>query len=115
MGKKALFAFNGELMCFVHVLLNALDMDAKGENVKIVFEGASTALIPQLAQKQNPFHQLYAESREKGLVAGACKACSAKMQVLDDVIAQDISLLDNMNGHPSISEFQDKGYMILTF
>ena len=30
MKKVALFAFNGELMCFVHVLLNALDMKEKG-------------------------------------------------------------------------------------
>jgi len=30
MKKVALFAFNGELMCFVHVLLNALEMKDKG-------------------------------------------------------------------------------------
>jgi hypothetical protein len=29
MKKVALFAFNGEPMCFVHVLLNALDMKEK--------------------------------------------------------------------------------------
>jgi len=28
--KVALVAFNGEPMCFVHVLLNALDMEEKG-------------------------------------------------------------------------------------
>ena len=39
-----LYAFNGELMCFVHVLLNALDMKEKGEQAIIVVaprEGAS--------------------------------------------------------------------------
>lgn len=34
MEKVALFAFNGEPMCFVHVLLNALDMKKKGIDVK---------------------------------------------------------------------------------
>ena len=34
MGNVALFAFNGEPMCFVHVQLNALDMKEKGSDVK---------------------------------------------------------------------------------
>jgi hypothetical protein len=34
MGNRVvLVAFNGESMCFVHVLLNALDMKAKGYEV----------------------------------------------------------------------------------
>lgn len=30
MNKYVIFAFNGNQMCFVHVLLNALDMESKG-------------------------------------------------------------------------------------
>ena len=37
--KVALFAFNGDFKCFAHVLLNALDMKAKGYDVKVVIEG----------------------------------------------------------------------------
>jgi len=33
MKKVALFAFNGESLCFVHVLLNALDLKDKGYEV----------------------------------------------------------------------------------
>jgi hypothetical protein len=33
MKKVALFAYNGEVMCFVHVLLNALDMREEGFEV----------------------------------------------------------------------------------
>ena len=39
MKKVALFAFNGELMCLMHVLLNAIDMNERGQEVKIVIEG----------------------------------------------------------------------------
>lgn len=42
-----LFSFNGELMCFVHVMLNALDMKRAGMNPRIVFEGATTKLVPE--------------------------------------------------------------------
>ena len=54
MKKVVLFAFNGEPMCFVHVLLNALDMKEKGFEVRVVIEGAATKLIPDLAAEGNP-------------------------------------------------------------
>ena len=46
--KFALFVFNGDPMCFIHVLLNALDMAARGDEAKIILEGASVKLIPEL-------------------------------------------------------------------
>ena len=44
MKKVALFAFNGDPLCFVHVLLNALDMNTRGMTVGIVLEGTSVKL-----------------------------------------------------------------------
>ncbi|MGM0418609.1 MAG: cytoplasmic protein, partial [Thermodesulfobacteriota bacterium] len=46
MKKKAFFVFNGDPMCFVHVLLNALDMKEKGYDIKLIIEGASAGLLP---------------------------------------------------------------------
>lgn len=115
MKKIALFAFNGELMCFVHVLLNALDMKEAGSEPTIVFEGASVKLVPELAKKENPFNMLYTKAKDAGLIAGACKACSAKMGVLDAVKTEGLILLDDMSGHPSIRGYMDKGYEVLTF
>jgi len=54
MKKFALFVFNGDPMCFIHVLLNALDMKAKGFEAKIIIEGASVKLIPELVKSGNP-------------------------------------------------------------
>ena len=54
MKKFALFVFNGDPMCFIHVLLNALDMSDKGYEVKIIIEGAATQLISEL-EKKTPF------------------------------------------------------------
>lgn len=115
MEKVALFAFNGEMMCFVHVLLNALDLRAKGHQPRIVFEGAAVKLAPELHRESNPFHALYLKAREAGLVAGVCKACSSKLGVLDEVVATGLPLLDDMQGHPSMSGFLERGYRIITF
>ena len=65
MKKVVLFAFNGEFMCFIHVLLNALEMKKKGYDVRIVIEGAATKLIPELATEGNPMYELYNNAKGK--------------------------------------------------
>lgn len=115
MKKIALVAFNGELLCFVHVLLNALDMNDRGWQVTVVFEGAAVKLVGELEKEANPFHQLYVKARDAGLVRGACRACSAKLGVLEEVQAAGLPLLDGMSGHPSLAELQEEGYSVMTF
>jgi len=115
MKKVALFAFNGELMCFVHVLLNALDMNDRGYEVKIVIEGAATKLVPELAKEDNPMHRLYEKAKGLDLIDGACKACSNKMGALEAAKAQGLRLLDEMNGHPSIARYLEEGFEVITF
>ncbi len=115
MKKLVLFAFNGDMMCFIHVLQNALDMADRGYEVKIVIEGAATKLVPELAKADNPMFKLFKKTRDLGLVEGVCKACSNKMGVLDAVKAEGLTLLGDMSGHPAMGEYIDKGYEIITF
>ncbi|MDY7036190.1 MAG: cytoplasmic protein [Thermodesulfobacteriota bacterium] len=115
MRKIVLFAFNGESMCFIHVLLNALDMKERAYEVRIVIEGSATKLVPELAKSDNPFHGLYKKAEGLGLIDGACKACSNKMGVLSDVEAQGIKLLGDMTGHPSMVRYLEDGFEIITF
>ncbi|MBU1003236.1 MAG: DsrE family protein [Proteobacteria bacterium] len=115
MQKIALFAFNGELLCFVHVMLNALDMKAKDFDVRLVFEGASVTLIPELSKKENMFHALYLKLKDSGVIDGACKACSHKLEVAEAVQAEGIAFIGEMQGHPSISGYLDQGYEVITF
>ena len=69
MKKVALFVFNGDPMCFIHVLLNALDLDTKGYAAKVVVEGAATKLVPELAKTDNPLNTLWEKTKAAGLVA----------------------------------------------
>ncbi|MCF8130511.1 MAG: cytoplasmic protein [Deltaproteobacteria bacterium] len=115
MKKIALFVFNGDSMCFIHVLLNALDMKAKGDEAKIIIEGASVKLIPELVKSGNPLNGLWKKNLEAGLVEGVCKACSSKLGTLEAAKEQGLPLLDDMSGHPSMSAYRDKGYEIITF
>ncbi|MGE4505223.1 MAG: cytoplasmic protein [Desulfovibrionaceae bacterium] len=115
MQKTVLFAFQGELLCFVHVLLNALDLKERGGEVEIVLEGMSPTLVAQLELESNAFHGLWLRARGEGLVAGACKACSSKLGVLEEVRAADVPLLDGMSGHPPVAAWMERGFTVLTF
>ncbi len=115
MKKIALVAFNGDPVCFVHVLLNALDMKGRGYDVKLVIEGSATGLIPDLASGASPLAGLFKKVRDAGLISAVCKACSAKMNVLDKVVAEGLPLGDDMSGHPSLAKYVDDGFEVITF
>ena len=115
MKKFALFVFNGDPMCFIHVLLNALDMKSKGHETKIIMEGSSVTLVPELVKPENPLHGLWKRNLEAGLIEGVCKACSGKLGTLEAAKEQGLILLDDMAGHPSMASYRDKGFEIITF
>jgi hypothetical protein len=115
MQKVALFVFNGDPMCFIHVLLNALDLKKNGAEPRIVVEGSATKLIPSLAEAGNPLHGLWEKVKQAGLVDGVCKACSAKMNTQQAAEEQGLSLLADMSGHPGMAGYRAAGFEIITF
>jgi len=113
--KFVLFAFNGEPMCFAHVLLNALDMHEKGFEVKVVIEGTATKTAGELADVSRPFSGVYRKVKEKGLVDCACRACAGKTGALADLEAQGLPLCDEMSGHPSMARYIEEGFEVVSF
>jgi hypothetical protein len=112
--KSVFFAFKGDPLCFVHVMLNALDLKAKGQEVRIIFEGEATKLIPELSRDDHPLNGLYRKIKENQLIEGACRACSTKMGVSPAVEKEEIPLLDDMAGHPGMARYVSQGYQIVT-
>ena len=113
--RVVLVAFNGDPMCFVHVLLNAADMKKRGYDVKVVIEGSATKLVNDLNDEGEPFGKLYVAVRDQGLIDCVCEVCAAKMGALDGVKAQGLPLGNDMNGHPSLAQYLDQGYQVITF
>ncbi|MEZ4528723.1 MAG: cytoplasmic protein [Desulfobacterales bacterium] len=115
MKKTALFVFNGDPMCFIHVLLNALDMKEKGYEAQIIVEGAATKLVPELVKVEHPLAGLWKKVLSAGLVGGVCEACSRKMGTLDAAKEQGLNLLNDMNGHPGMARYREEGFEIISF
>ena len=113
--RVVLVAFQGEAMCFAHVLLNALDMNGRGVDVKVVIEGAATKLIAPLADPAQPFAGLNAKLKDQGLIDCVCQACAAKMGALDAAKEQGLPICGEMSGHPSLARYIEEGYRVITF
>lgn len=111
--KIVLFAFRGDLSCFVHVLLNAMEYREKGYEVQIVLEGESTRLVAELAKADNPMHGLFEKTKSLGLFAGVCRACSHMLGTQEAAVAEGFPLLDDMHGHPGMARYADDGFTVL--
>ncbi|MBN1124239.1 MAG: DsrE family protein [Sedimentisphaerales bacterium] len=115
MNKVVLVAFLGEPMCFVHVLLNALDMKDKGFDVKIIIEGSACKLVKTLDEPGAAFGDLYRKVRDANLIDCVCRACASKMEAAEAAQSQGLRLEGEMSGHPSLARYIADGYQIITF
>lgn len=111
MRKIAFFPFKGEKMCFMHILINALDLYEKGVDAKIIVEGEAVKLIKVLEEEGN---KPYLKVKELGLFDSICKACSAQMGVLEYNETTGIPIKGNANGHPAMYDYINAGYEIIT-
>lgn len=115
MEKQVIFAFRGDPMCFIHVLLNGLDLNEKGHEGLIVLEGEALTLVPEMAKPGHMLNTLYEKAKQTGIIHGACKACSVKLKVDKAIEEQGIPFINDMAGHPSMAGFIEKGYRVITF
>lgn len=113
--KVVIFAFRGDPMCFIHVLLNGIDLHGMGREGLIVIEGEAVKIIPEIAEPDHFLNTLYLKAKDMGIIAGACKACSAKLKVTEAMEKEGIALIGEMAGHPSMGGYTDKGYAVITF
>jgi hypothetical protein len=115
MNKTILFAFRGDPLCFIHVLLNSQDLAAKGLGGEIIIEGEAVKMVSEMAKEDHFLHTLYTKAKTQGLIIGACRACSNKLGVSAAVEAEEIALIGDMAGHPSMADYISRGYSVVTF
>ena len=113
--KFVLFAFNGDPICFVHVMLNAFDMQRNGSDVKVVLEGSAVTVARELNRPDASLKKLWEEFKASGLIDQVCRACSAKLKVSSEVEEQGLPLSGELQGHPAMSAYIEQGYQVITF
>ncbi|NLB17759.1 MAG: hypothetical protein GX825_03260 [Syntrophomonadaceae bacterium] len=111
MEKILFYGMTGEKMCFLHLLMNALDLSSSGYEVKIIFEGQSVKLVPLFEEEMNP---LYKKAKDSGIIAGVCKTCSKVLGVYDQNKITGLAMLDDMSGHAGMKSYINGGYKVIS-
>jgi len=114
MRKIAIFAFKGNPICFIHVLLNGIDLHEKGGDVRIVLEGEAPGLVVELRKPENPLYRLYRKAKDLGLIHAVCRACAVKMGSLQAAEEEGLTVADDMSGHVGMAPFIEQSYEIIT-
>ncbi|MGI6176826.1 MAG: hypothetical protein ACOYJC_11895 [Christensenellales bacterium] len=98
-------------MCFMHILLNALDLTEDKKESKIIFEGESVKLVSVFEEEKHP---LYLKAKEAGLIAGICLACSKALGVYEKNKEYGLPLLGDMSGHAGMKPFVNDGFDVIS-
>lgn len=94
-------------------LLAVKDLKDSMSSSILLFEGAGTKWLPELANPEHPLHDLFMAVKDR--IAGACNHCSLTFGVREKIQASGIRLLDDHQGHPSLKALVLEGYYLVTF
>ena len=98
-------------------MANALETAAEaaeaGDELRLILDGAGTTWIPALADAEHKYHDLYQEIKPH--ITGACEYCANAYGVKQAVLREEVPLLDEHRGHPSLRTLVAEGFAVLTF
>ncbi len=115
MKKIAVLAFRGEKSCFMHALLNVVDMNDRGFNVTMIMEGQSLKLLSEITKKEDKLFSLYSIVKTKGLISAVCRGCAKMLDVLEIAEKEKLPVIGDMKNHVSVARYIEEGYEIVTF
>lgn len=102
-----------------HAFLHALDLKKHGHVIRMILEGEATRCI---AEQEEFFVKLFSDARAEGILDGACKTASGgcatdapERNTSALFREQGIALLDQMDGHASISSYVADGFEIVVY
>lgn len=91
----------------------AKELQENDDEVKIIFDGAGTKWVPDLEDENHDAHPLFEAVSEN--IYGACRFCSKAFGVFEEVKLSQVDLLDEYDQHPSLRNFIEENYQIITF
>jgi hypothetical protein len=96
----------------------AYELKEKGRDVAVIFQGAGTRWVSEVAKLDHPAHDLYAAVQDT--VVGACGGCADVFGATANVEAAGMTLvrekqIPGTSGIIDLSRYLDEGYRLLTF
>lgn len=96
----------------------AYELQEKGQEVALIFQGAGTRWVAEIVKTDHPAHGLY--DAVKNTVVGVCGGCADVFGATAGVKATGLSLIREKEipgtaGIIDLSKYLDDGYRLLTF
>jgi hypothetical protein len=92
-------------------LMFAQELMRHDDDVTLVFDGAGSKALAEMAQPDHRFNGLLLSVR--GKLRGVCHFCAKSYGVLDDLRAANLPLLGDDRGHASLRALLNEGRQII--
>jgi len=121
--RKMLFVVFSDDSCRqTHALMYAMELHAKGHEVRLILEGTATQVLHELASPESKRGALLRSAQAAGVLVGACARASAgcaspapQRKVTELATAHAVPLLADLEGHAGIERFVREGYEVVVF
>jgi hypothetical protein len=97
----------------VNALVAAKEFVDGKDDVQIIFSGAGTKWLGELANPKHKLHDVY--NSIKGHIAGACGFCASAFGVTDSVKGGGFRILEEYGTNMSFRKLLAGGYQVITF
>lgn len=97
----------------VNALMAAKEFKDGKDDVQLIFSGAGTKWLVELANPTHQLHQTYKDVKDR--ITGACGFCATAFGVADSAKANGIGILEEYGANMSFRKLVDKGYQVITF
>ncbi|WP_312907728.1 hypothetical protein [Natronosalvus caseinilyticus] len=96
----------------VNALQTAKEFDDHGDEIELIFDGAGTQWVPELADEDHDYHALYDAVEHHAQV---CSYCADAYDVDGEVEDEPVEEVAEFEGHPSVRSLVADGYEIITY
>lgn len=103
---------HADLGRLTNALQAAKEFEEAGDELEIIFDGAGTQWVDELADEDHPAHALYTSLEEYVTV---CEYCAGAFEVEQAAEESDAEVNGEFEGHPSMRELVEDDYDIITY
>ncbi len=99
----------------LHALLYATELHEEGHDVQLVFDGGGTKWIEQFKQPDSQLGPMDEALKQKGVISAVCDFCIEAFDGDKDLVrSENLPLVSEYNGHPSVAKLISSGCQVIT-
>ena len=99
----------------LHALLYSQELHDEGHDVQLVFDGGGTKWIEEFKKPDNKLAPMYENLKMTGVIAGVCDFCIEAFDGDKELVkSENLPLINEYNGHPSVAKLISDGYQVIT-